>query len=462
MPDGVYTFNKDIQRRILSLLWKDPTCWTIYQGCIKPKYFEDIIHMDICRVVQEYYEKYDTAPTANIVKQEIELMLDGSKTKMARAAEYRDELKRMRSFDTNELQYLRDQVVTFAKRQAMSEALTQSADIVVDGKEMSSIEYLVAGALGVGEDTHKMGTVFLTPDSVENRLAMYASDEDVVERISTGQPELDKIMYGGLARQELGVILAPPGKGKTTTLLNIGIGAVKAGYNVLHITFENNEQQTQRNYDCCLLGKNKAYLADEGNHKKVRDTLLRLCDKGFGYGQLIIKKFNVKSMSISDLKVWIRKLITFHQSEFIPDVIIIDYGALVKPDNGSFDKRFQLESIFEGMRNIAEVFNAAVWSGAQGNRESLSKRIVTKADLAEAFNIANIVDFMMAICQTEREKADLKLRYFITKQREERDSVLLDASINYETKVITINGEIDQFSGDNAGGGSETFDEDDE
>jgi KaiC/GvpD/RAD55 family RecA-like ATPase len=63
-----------------------------------------------------------------------------------------------------------------------------------------------------------------------------------------GIPGIDKLLKGGLAKGEIGVILAPTGVGKTTILTKIANTAFNLGYNVLQIFFEDNPKIIQRKH----------------------------------------------------------------------------------------------------------------------------------------------------------------------------------------------------------------------
>jgi predicted ATP-dependent serine protease len=73
-------------------------------------------------------------------------------------------------------------------------------------------------------------------------------DEDFRHPIPIGIPGIDRLLKGGLAKGEIGVILAPTGVGKTTILTKIANTAFNLGYNVLQIFFEDNPKIVQRKH----------------------------------------------------------------------------------------------------------------------------------------------------------------------------------------------------------------------
>ena len=87
-------------------------------------------------------------------------------------------------------------------------------------------------ALQVGEREDGMTNVFSNLDDVLN--------EDYRHPIPMGISGIDRLLKGGLAKGEIGVVLAPTGVGKTTLMTKITNHAFNLGYNVLQIFFEDN------------------------------------------------------------------------------------------------------------------------------------------------------------------------------------------------------------------------------
>ena len=63
-----------------------------------------------------------------------------------------------------------------------------------------------------------------------------------------------EVLDGGLANGELGVVMAPTGGGKSFFLVNLGFGALAAGKNVIHYTFELSETHVGNRYDSRITG----------------------------------------------------------------------------------------------------------------------------------------------------------------------------------------------------------------
>lgn len=427
---GVYKFTSQIQMKILSVLWRDEYSYNLYKETIKPKYFSKSIHIDLCRIIFDYHEKYGVSPTKDVLVEEVTRMCEKSKNKQKLQEDYLECVSQMANTNLSDIDYIKDKILTFGKRQALVDSILESANILEkeSDTEYAKIEKLVKNALMVGEGINDLGTNIY--ENIEERFVSYLNDDDVIERIPTEMEMLDNCLAGGLGRTEMGVVVAPPGRGKTTFLISVGAAAIENGYNVLHISLENNEKQILRNYDMRLLKKDMDYVRD--NIDKSIAAMFNI--KKYRKGQLKVKKYPTKSITPNTLRSFLDQLKTVEG--FIPDVLIVDYGAIMKPVIDYKDKRNSIESIYEDLRAIADDYNLALWTAAQGNRTALSKKVVTMADLAECFAIANTCDIMVCMCQTTKEKSKGDMRLFLAKIRDNADSLILVGKILYNIKKL--------------------------
>lgn len=427
---GSYHYTQQIQLKILALLWLDSGAFSLYQDVIHPKYFTNPVYVDICRILFDYYDRYKVTPTLDVLVEEVANICDKSKRKSQVLQDYVSCIEKMATVRLDDQDYIKDKIISFGKRQALVDAVYESANILEREPEAQyvKIEKLVRDALLVGENANDLGINIF--ENIEERFLSYANEDDVIERIPTGIEKLDMVLGGGLGRTEMGIVVAAPGRGKTTTLVSIGAAAVEAGYNVLHVSLENNEKQIARNYDVRLLQKNRGYIEDNVDRALV--AMLNI--QRYRKGQLRIKKYPTKTATVKTIRALLDKYKTVQQ--FVPDVVIIDYGAILKSSMSFADKRNAIESNYEELRALADEYNVALWSAAQGNRGALSKKVVTMSDLAECFAIANIADVMACICQTMKEKVKGELRLFLPKIRDSADTMLLSGRIQYDIKKI--------------------------
>lgn len=219
---------------------------------------------------------------------------------------------------------------------------------------------------------------------------------------------------------------------KSIALINMGAGAVLEGHNVVHYTLEMPERQVENRYDNRFTRKTLDYL--KGNANKSLTAIMNI--QKMMKGKLIIKRYRSNECTVDTLRSHLTRL--HMESGFKPDLIIVDYGDLVQPRKSYKDKRFELESVYLDLRDLGAEYDCPVWTASQTNRGGLDKKVITIADLAEAFNKANIADFMVALCQTIEEKDDGEMRWHAAKNRGGVANITLDGDIDYPTMTMTV------------------------
>lgn len=428
---GVYEFNSSFQEKILSLIWREPSFYIIYKDCVKPQYFESDIHIDIARLLVDYYSKYDMSPTLEAVQEEIRVLTSTSRVKKEKAKEYEDCIKRLVECDLSDSSYVKDKVVQFGRKQALTEAILKSVDDLKKASDFSIIENRIKEANMVGQDIGDFGTFYF--ETIDERLEQY--DVRDTEKIATGIDLLDKAMSGGLGRGELGIVIAPPGTGKTLTLSNIGSAAKVQGKNVAHFSLEMSETRVSQRYDSIFTDKPFQYIKD--NKDKVSKALGMLAKAR--QGELVIKAYPTRTCSIDMIRSYLTQIRIARG--FVPDVIIIDYPDLMKPSHSYSERRHELEILYEELRGLGQEFNCAVWGASQTNRGALAKKVVTIADLAESFGKAAVADFMIAISQTKEEKKNDELRYYVAKSRNGESDKTIHCDVYYDRMKVRSNAE---------------------
>ena len=140
-----------------------------------------------------------------------------------------------------------------------------------------------------------------------------------------GIPGIDRLLKGGLAKGEIGVILAPTGVGKTSLTTKISNHAFNLGFNVLQLFFEDNPKIIQRKHFTLWTGikPDDLSLKKDEVMEKVKDIENRMKNK------LVLQKLPSDSLNMNQIKNMIRKMIA---DGLKLDMIILDYIDCVMPD----------------------------------------------------------------------------------------------------------------------------------
>ena len=121
--------------------------------------------------------------------------------------------------------------------------------------------------------------------------------DDFRHPVPTGLDGIDNLLNGGLAKGEIGVILAPTGVGKTTMLTRFANTAFNMGYNVLQIFFEDNPKIIQRKHFTCWTGISPDELSS--NKEEVLSKADEMKKNG---GKMILKKLPSDENTMTQIK----------------------------------------------------------------------------------------------------------------------------------------------------------------
>jgi replicative DNA helicase len=243
--------------------------------------------------------------------------------------------------------------------------------------------------------------------------------------VSTGWDKIDRLTKGGLGAGELTVVIAPTGAGKSHVLVHLGAEALKQGKNVVHYTLELSDTAVAQRYDACLTGHNLDELLEQKDSifDKIKDV----------DGQLIIKEYPTKSATTVTVKNHLEKV---RQNQMEVDMVIVDYGDLLRGTHRTAEKRHELESIYEELRGIAQEFNCPLVTASQTNRKGLNEEVITMESISEAFNKCFVADFIISLSRTIKDKNSNIGRIFVAKNRNGPDGIIF--SIFMDTGSVTI------------------------
>ena len=376
--DSFQSFGPNFQNCVLQAALIDREFFEKIFETLKEEYFTSEAHKSIWLEIRKLFNKYNAPPTYDTLKSEISQYPEGELKESAINVLLDVETK----VNRQEIEYAKDKSLEFCKNQSMKAAILKSVELLQEGK-FEEIQKTI-------EDSLKIST---EQDMGHDYFDSFKSRQQVDSRITvpTGFPLLDanEVLDGGLANGELGAVMAPTGGGKSFFLVNLGFGALAAGKNVIHYTFELSETHVGNRYDSRITGVPT---------KELRSRMVEAENKlaRFMGGQLFIKEYPPKVATINTIKFHMGRLLS---NGFNPDLIIIDYGDLMRSRRGYDQKRFELESIFEDLRALAMEMKLPIWTATQSNREGFNDDIITIDKVGEAITKAMVVDFFGTFSQ---------------------------------------------------------------
>jgi len=413
---GFSKYGKDFQEDLCHLILDDrPFADQIFE--VLDINFLELKYLRVfTEKVLEYREKYIMHPNRKVMVTIIKSGLgDHSEATRKQIVDYFSRVMIKEVVENS--QFIKDTALDFCRKQKLKEAMVKSAKLI-NTCSFDEISKLINDAIILGE-SNDFGYDYVK--DFEKRFELKARNP-----ISTAWSEFDTLMGGGLGSGELGVVIAPTGAGKSMVLAHLGAVAVKAGKTVVHYTLELSDVVVAQRYDSCIT---KVSLNELFQYKElIRETVEEID------GTLIVKEYPTKSASVNTLRSHLERL---KARDIKVDTIIVDYGDLLKPVTKNKEKRVELESIYEGLRGLAQEFQCPIWTASQTNRSGLNAEVITMEAISEAFSKCFVADFIFTVSRTVQDKQTNGGRFFVAKNRFGPDGLV------YPIEMVTKNVHID-------------------
>lgn len=422
------TYGKSFQEKVVQALLNDQKWAEQMVEVMNVEYFELKYLTFLAERYFAYAKKYRVFPTLQLLATIIrdDLTKGPDVILKDQIIEY---LQRMRSNpDPGDLQYIKDKSLDFCRKQALKAALEDCVDQMA-GEKYEQIVETIKKAVSVGSP------VVLGHDFFEDYEARFTKFQRTV--VPTGLTELDckEILQGGLGKGEIGVVVAPTGVGKSHFLTMLGANAMRAGFNVLHYTFELSETQVGIRYDSNLCDIDSNTVVDNKN-------LIISTYKDSKWGRLRIKEYPTNTATIQTLRSHVERLI---MRGFTPDLIIIDYADIMRSSRQYDSLRHELKLVYEELRSFAQERGIPIWTASQSNKEGSDSEVVDLSNMSEAYGKAMVADVVLTISRRSHEKANGFGRIFVAKNRAGRDGLLFNVSIDTARSKFNVEGQSTKF-----------------
>jgi replicative DNA helicase len=387
---------------------------------LEPKYFDNQYFKLIMQMTKEYYHKYEHAPSFSTLEQ----ITKSEVTSPMAQKMVLDMITQVVEAPDDGYQYVQEKALKFCKQQELQKVMSKAQKIIDKGdfESYDHLEEMVREALQVGEVDTGTADVFFNLDEV--------LDDDFRHPIPMGITGIDNLLKGGLAKGEIGVILAPTGVGKTTVLSKISNNAFNLGYNVLQIFFEDNPKIIQRKHFTMWtkIAPDNLSLQREEVLEKVRQI------KENASNRLILKKLPSDTLTMNQIKNQIRKMIA--EGTKI-DLVVVDYIDCIVPDKNLGDEWKSEGSVMRGFESMCHELDIAGWTATQGNRSSISSEVVTTDQMGGSIKKAQVGHVIISVAKSLQQKEMNLATIAITKSRIGKDGIVFE-NCKFDNEMIEI------------------------
>ena len=411
------------QLQLLNQIILDKDFSSSIMDVIEPIYFDNKYFKIILQMTKEYHKKYESTPNFDTLEQIVKSEI--SQEMVAKIV--LDTLTQVKEAPFEGTTFVQEKALKFCKQQELQKAMDKAQKIITQGdfESYDKVEGLVREALQVGEIDKGQTDIFANLDTV--------LDEDYRHPIPMGIKGIDKLLKGGLAKGEIGVILAPTGVGKTTILSKISNTAFNLGYNVLQIFFEDNPKIIQRKHFTMWTGIEPDNLVQ--NKEEVMSKITEI--KETMQNRLVLKKLASDTMTMSQIKNQVRKMIA---DGVKLDMVLLDYIDCVLPESSSKDEWKAEGSVMRGFEAMCHELDLVGWTATQGNRASISSEVVTTDQMGGSIKKAQVGHVIISVAKTLQQKEMGLATIAITKSRLGQDGVVVE-NCKFNNELLEIDTE---------------------
>ena len=390
---------------------------------IENNYFENKYFKIIIQMVKEYYKKYEHTPSFDTLEQV-------AKSELQQEIAVKvvlDTIKKIKDAPIDGVDFVQEKALKFCKQQELQKVMKKAQKIIEGGEfeNYDTLEEMVREALLVGSKDTTTMDVFSNLDQV--------LDEDYRHPIPMGIPGIDRLLKGGLAKGEIGVILAPTGVGKSTILTKISNHAFNLGFNVLQVFFEDNPKVIQRKHFTLWTKIHPDELSEKKEEvmnkvKEIKEKMPNTLD---------LKKLPSDTKTMTQIKNEVRKMIA---DGIKIDMIVLDYIDCIVPDKNLGDEWKSEGSVMRGFESMCHELNLVGWTATQGNRASISSEVVTTDQMGGSIKKAQVGHVIITVAKTLQQKEMKLATIAITKSRVGDDGVVFE-NCKFDNAMIDIDTE---------------------
>lgn len=414
---------KEFQLKLVSQIMSDRTFGLNIINLISPSYFDNQYCKQIVTIIKDYNEKTSNQlPTISGLQERIMADCNDPIQRQGCIAVVQDIHKRALEDDeqTKELAH------NFCSQQELVKAIKKAEKIIANGafETFHEIEGIFRNALSM---TEKKDDSMEVNDDLDDAL-----EEDYRKAFPTGISGLDDEIGGGLAKQEVGMLIIPTGVGKTTLLSKFANTTYERGGNVLQIFFEDKKKDIQRKHLTALTGIPLNDLSKSKDY--VKSVALKAKENG---GRLILKKCPSDSTTIPHIKQYLRYLLA---KGIKIDMLILDYIDCVIASKITEDGNANEGTVMRQLESLTSEFDIATWTAAQGNRSSISADVVSTDQIQGSIKRAQVGHIIISVAKTLEQKASGLATMAILKSRIGGDGNVFqnmkfdNASLIFDTK----------------------------
>jgi KaiC/GvpD/RAD55 family RecA-like ATPase len=407
----------DVQRLFLEMMLEDAQSYVRVQNIYNPENFDRSLR-PAAEFIKDHSSKYKTLP---------------DRTQIAAACNVT--LAHVPDLNEGHFDWFMEEFESFTKRQELERAILKAADMLEKG-DFAPVEKLIKDAVQISL-TKDMGTdYFADPKS---RIDKYFNSGG---QVSTGWPQLDRLLYGGFSRGELNIFAGGSGSGKSLVMMNIALSWLQAGLSGVYISLELSEELCALRTDAMLAGMSTKDIRRDIDSTELK---VKLVSKKSGHYQ--IKGMPAQS-NINDIRAYLKEYQV--QTGKKVDFVMIDYLDLLMPVSAKVspnDLFVKDKYVSEELRNLAKELGVLMVTASQLNRSAVEEIEFDHSHISGGISKINTADNVFGIFTSRAMRERGRYQIQCMKSRSSTGvGQKIDLEYNIETMRITDLGDDEQQS----------------
>jgi KaiC/GvpD/RAD55 family RecA-like ATPase len=401
-------YNLEIQKLFLEMMLQDAETYVRVQNIYNAENFDRSLR-EAARFIKKHSDDHKTLPAREQIQ-----------------AATGVELREVPELKQGHYDWFLQEFEGFSRKQELERAILQAADMIEKG-DFDPVEKLIKDAVHISL-TKDMGTdYFADPASRINRYFNSGG------QVSTGWPQLDKLLYGGFSRGELNIFAGGSGSGKSLVMMNIALNWLQAGLSGVYISLELSEELTSLRTDAML-----ASMSTKDIRKDIDTATMKVRMVGKKSGSYQVKALPAQS-NINDIRAFLKEyqIQTGKQVDFM----MIDYLDLLMPVSAKVspnDLFVKDKYVSEELRNLAKELGILMVTASQLNRSAVEEVEFDHSHISGGISKINTADNVFGIFTSRAMRERGRYQIQCMKSRSSTGvGQKIDLEYNIETMRIT-------------------------
>lgn len=393
---GIKGSSQELQEVTIIALLHDPY---LLANCIpemNESYFVKPGYKLIYSALRKFYEKYMKIPS----EKEMELSVQESfREDYGRIVDIMDDLHKLYSSEIKNEDFLYEKVTDFIRRNKVERVLQRVVSYIEEGDiDLNKVADELSDGMTINfsrAPAYRLSDITKIRDI--RREALGDTENPVIVKMFIDSLNWS-MQYKGLIPGTINMVVAPPGRGKTTFLINQGLSTAQQGFTCLHIFLgDMTKYDGLLRYLSCLSGVPTSKLVDMSDDDLTK--FVRKYNMTGVLSNLMIASYAADELTASKLVEEVKNIQKKNSVHF--NVIIVDYDENLAKDSDSMYESGG--NVYNKIALFAALNKSVIFIAAQPKPAYWKEEIIPLEAAAESSKKQKIIDLMLTIGKQRKE-----------------------------------------------------------